>query len=86
MDLTKYNLIGLNDENEIYLNIFIVTLEIGIAAKRIKYFTYHLDRCIKDVDKIKLTVIVTSYAIQIPILLRQLVELRNDLISSLTKI
>ena len=85
MDLTKYDIIGLNDENKLYRNMFIVIHEISIVAKRVDYFTHHLNRCIKDSDKDKLTLIVIANAIQIAGLIQILIDLRNDLIKTFTQ-
>lgn len=82
MDLTKYNIIGLNERNQICMSMGIVVIRIKTETKRAKYFTYHLGRCVKDIDKTKLTLLVIAHASQLSGLIGMLVKLRNDLIKT----
>jgi len=68
--------------NDLFLQHYILTNELKISVRKSEYFTFHLSRCIKFEDKIRLTIFIASqiaYTTSILISLNNLAKELNGL-------
>jgi hypothetical protein len=69
--------------NDIIVKTYVLSKELEISSRKIDYFTFHLGRCIKFEDKIRLTIFIASqiaYSTAVLIALNNLAKELNSLV------
>ncbi len=70
--------------NELLLQHYILLNELEKSSRKIEYFTFHLHRCIKLEDKIRLTTFIASQIAYKASVLIQLKDIMSELIRTFT--
>jgi len=68
--------------NDLFLQHYILSKELEISVRKTEYFTFHLGRCIKFEDKIRLSIFIASqiaYAMFILIELKRIINIFTSL-------
>jgi hypothetical protein len=67
--------------NDLFLQHHILLIELEKSSRKIKYFEFHIHRCVKFEDKIRLTMLIASQIAYKTNVLIQLKSIMNEFIS-----
>lgn len=82
-DWRELNNMTLNKTYDSVLSIYLLYHELINHYNRVKWFTYHLSRCKKRCDIIKLTVIIVTNVCLCAILISKIVDATKEVIDCL---